>query len=133
VLRILLKREESYAVHALLNIAENPGTNAAEIARDLKLPAAFTAKVLCKLGALGFVENKTGRSGGVTLKTDLEGLSLLNVIETMSGPLTLDTWQTRPATEQHPNHCHQKAVWLSTTLEIRALLNKVKISQLVNT
>ena len=72
MLRTLLKREESYAVHALLNIAENPGTNAAEIANQLKMPAAFVAKVLRKLVEVGFIESKMGRSGGVTLKVRLE-------------------------------------------------------------
>ena len=94
MLRTLLKREESYAVHALLNIAENPGTNAAEIAKQLKMPPAFVAKVLRKLVEVGFIESKMGRSGGVTLKVRLEDISLLNAIEVMSGPIILDTCQS---------------------------------------
>lgn len=62
-LRTLLKREESYAIHALINIAENPGTNAAEIAKRLEMPAAFLAKVMRKLVNAGFVESQMGRSG----------------------------------------------------------------------
>lgn len=132
MLRTLLKREESYAVHALLNIAENPGTNAAKIAKQLKMPAAFVAKVLRKLVEVGFIESKMGRSGGVTLKVRLETLSLLNVIEAMSGPVMLDTCQTQPkcATQRRKGHCHLKAVWLATTIDIRDLLEKVKLSRL---
>lgn len=134
MLRTLLKREESYAVHALLNIAENPGTNAAEIAKQLKMPAAFVAKVLRKLVEVGFIESKMGRSGGVTLKVRLESLSLLNVIEAMSGPVILDTCQTQTkcATQRRKGHCQLKAVWLATTIDIRDLLKKVKLSRLVD-
>jgi Rrf2 family protein len=134
MLRILLKREESYAVHALLNIAENPGTNAAEIAQRLKLPSAFIAKVLRKLVEVGFIESKMGRSGGVTLKVKLEDISLLNAIEVMSGTLILDTCQTQAkcATQRRKGHCNLKAVWLATTIEIRELLAKVKLSQLLD-
>ncbi len=134
MLRTLLKREESYAVHALLNIAENPGTNAAEIAKQLKMPPAFVAKVLRKLVEVGFIESKMGRSGGVTLKVRLEDISLLNAIEVMSGPIILDTCQTQTkcATQQRKGHCNLKAVWLATTIEIRELLGKVKLSQLVD-
>jgi Rrf2 family protein len=134
MLRTLLKREESYAVHALLNIAENPGTSAAEIAKRLKLPPAFIAKVLRKLVEVGFIESRTGRSGGVTLKVRLESVSLLNVIEAISGPVILDTCQTQTkcATQRRKGHCPLKVVWLATTLDIRDLLEKVKLSRLVD-
>ena len=134
MLRTLLKREESYAVHALLNIAENPGINAADIAERLKLPAAFIAKVLRKLVEVGFVESKMGRGGGVTLKVKLENISLLEAIEAISGSLILDTCQAQPrcATQRRKGHCSLKVVWLTTTLEIRDLLAKVKLSQLVD-
>jgi Rrf2 family protein len=134
MLRTLLKREESYAVHALLNIAENPGTSAAEIAKRLKLPPAFIAKVLRKLVEVGFIESRTGRSGGVTLKVRLESVSLLNVIEAISGPVILDTCQTQTkcATQRRKGHCRLKVVWLETTLDIRDLLEKVKLSRLVD-
>lgn len=134
MLRTLLKRDESYAVHALLNIAENPGAHAAEIALHLKLPAAFIAKVLRKLVEVGYVESKMGRGGGVRLKVDLEHISLLNAIEAISGPLILDTcqMQARCATQRRKGHCNLKAVWLTTTVELREMLDRVKLSQLVD-
>ena len=62
--RTLLKREESCAVHALLYLHEFPGASAAQVAADLQTPAAFTAKVLRRLGATGLVEARpAGRAG----------------------------------------------------------------------
>lgn len=131
-LRTLLKRDESYAIHALINIAENPGTNAAEIAEKLKMPPAFMAKVLRKLVTARYIESQMGRSGGVTLIVDPAEVSLLNVIEAISGPLVLDTCQAKTlcATQQRKGHCHLKLVWLSTSVQINALLDGVKLSQL---
>jgi Rrf2 family protein len=130
--RTLIKREESYAIHALINIAENPGTNAAEIAEKLQLPGAFVAKVLRKLTKANFIESRMGRSGGVTLKVRPEDISLLDVIEVMSGPVFLDTCQRkeRCATQERKGYCRLKVAWLGTTLEIRNTLGKVKLSQL---
>jgi Rrf2 family protein len=134
-LRTLLKREESYAVHALINIAENPGTNAAEIAERLKMPAAFLAKVMRKLVNAGFVESQTGRSGGVSLRVSLAELSILEVIEAVSGSLILDTCQVqkRCANQQRKGRCNLKVAWIGATLGIREVLGGVKLAQLCDT
>lgn len=80
-LRTLLKRDESYAIHALLLLAEEPGLSAAEIAAKLKAPPAFMAKVLSKLAKAGLVESRMGRAGGVRLKALPEEITLLKVME----------------------------------------------------
>lgn len=131
-LRTLLKREESYAVHALISVAEHPGTNAAEIAERLKLPAAFLAKVMRKLTQAGFVESQMGRSGGVRLKVDLAEVTLLDVIEAVSGSLIMDTCQvqTRCATQQRRGRCGLKGAWIGATLGVREVLRSVKLAQL---
>jgi Rrf2 family protein len=130
--RILLKREESYAVHALINIAENPGTHAARIAEDLQLPPAFTAKVLRKLVRAGFIESHMGRSGGVSLAVEPRGVTLLQVVEAVSGPLVLDTCQLRPrcATQQRKGACRLKTAWFSAGHAIRGVLEGVTHEQL---
>jgi Rrf2 family protein len=133
-LRTLLKREESYAIHALINIHENPSTNAAKIAQQLQVPPAFLAKVLKKLVNAGYIESHMGRHGGVSLRVDLKDISLLSVIEAMSGEVILDTCQkqNRCATQKRKGHCHLKIAWLGASLEIRRLLESVKLAQLAD-
>ncbi|UCH27700.1 MAG: Rrf2 family transcriptional regulator [Trueperaceae bacterium] len=130
--RNLLKREESYAVHALLNIAENPGTTAAEISSQLEMPAAFMAKVLRKLVNAGFIESKMGRGGGVVLRVEPEEVTLLDVIEGVSGPVVLDACQLKQAcvTQRRKGHCNLKVAWISATLDIRERLASVSLAQL---
>ncbi len=132
-LRTLLKREESYAIHALIFIHDHPGTHAAEVAERLKLPAAFMAKVLRKLVKADYIESQMGRHGGVRLLVDLDHVSLLDVVEAVSGPLVMDTCQTkeRCATQERKGHCPLKIAWLNTTLAIRDILKEVKLGQLV--
>lgn len=130
--RSLLKREESYAIHALLNIAQNPGTNAATIAEQLQLPYPFLAKVLRRLAEMNFIASTKGRGGGVTLKVDPHRISLLDVIEAVSGPVILDPCQTKPrcATQQRTGKCNLKRAWLSASLGIREILGNVTLGQL---
>ena len=133
-IRTLLRREESYAIHALIYAAENPGASAAQMAKDLQMPPAFLAKVLRKLSAARFLESKPGRNGGVTLRVDVERLSLLDVIEAMSGSVVVDTCQTqaRCATQQRKGFCRLNVAWLSTSLAIRETLDRVHLAQLID-
>src|SRR5690554_1923180 len=132
--RTLLRREESYAIHALVYAAENPGSAAAQIASDLQMPRAFLAKVLRRLAEVGYVESRQGRDGGVTLKADPADLTLLNVIEAVSGPVILDTCQTRArcATQQRKGYCPINVCWVNTTLAIHETLSAVHLTQLID-
>jgi Rrf2 family protein len=133
-LRTLLKREESYAIHALLYVNEYPGASASKVAADLKLPAAFTAKVLRRLSEVGFVESRSGRTGGVRLVKDLADLTLLDIIEAMSGSLVMDTCQTRRrcATTERKGYCHLNTAWMSLSLQFREALSSVRLDTLAD-
>lgn len=133
-IRTLIKREESYAVHALLYLHAYPGAPAAQVARDLKTPAAFTAKVLQRLAANGLVEAKQGRSGGVHLRRPLRELTLLDVIEAVSGRVLMDTCETVSAcpTQERTGHCRLNVAWVGLTLQVREALRAVRLDELAD-
>lgn len=133
-IRTLLRREESYAIHALIYAAENPGTSAAEMAGALKAPPAFLAKVLRKMAAASLLESKPGRNGGVWVRVDPSDLSLLDVVEAVSGPLMMDTCQThkRCATQQRKGYCRLNTAWVGLTLELRDILGKIRLGSLID-
>jgi Rrf2 family protein len=132
--RTLLRREESYAVHALIFLHECPGAPAAKVAAALKTPAAFTAKVLQRLAATGLVEAKQGRSGGVHLRVPLAELTLLDVIEAMSGTVLMDTCETKAAcaTQQRKGYCRLNTAWVGLTLQLREALRSVRLDALAD-
>lgn len=134
-LRTLLKREESYAIHALIDIAARPGTNASEIADRLDMPKAFMAKVLRRLVDLGFIESQMGRHGGVWLKTPLEELSVLKVVEAVSGAFVLDTCQAEVlcATQRRKGACRLNIAYHTVGSQIRALLEGIRLDALADT
>ena len=132
-LRSLLKREESYALHALLLLAEEPGLSAQEMAAKLKAPPAFMAKVLQKLAKAGLVESRVGRAGGVWPKLPPGEVSLLRVMEALSGPVTLDLCATlkRCPTEERRGFCHLKPGLVRLNLEIRQALASLTLKDLL--
>ncbi len=132
-LRTLLKRDESYAIHALINVGENPGTNAATIAEQLQLPKAFTAKVLRRLVEAGWIESRMGRAGGVWLIADPDAVTLLDVMEAVSGPVMLDTCQaeTRCVTQRRKGVCRLNRAYVAADRAIREALRNVRLSDLI--
>ncbi len=133
-IRTLLKREESYAIHALVNICENPGTNAAIVAEHLQIPPAFLAKVLRKLVTAGFISSRMGRKGGVELLVDLRQVSMLHVIEAVSGRVIADHCQTKElcATQQRRGRCGIKKAWFQATAAVRTAFGGIMLSDLVD-
>lgn len=132
-LRSLLKREESYALHALLLLLEEPGLSAQEIALKLKAPPAFMAKVLSKLARAGLVESRMGRAGGVWLKLPAEEITLLKVMETLSGPVVLDPCATlkRCPTEERRGFCYLKPNLVRLNQEIRKAFASLTLEDLL--
>ena|GEM_PF-338521 len=121
-------------MHVIVYLAENPGASNARIAEDLQFPPAFLAKVLARLAKAGYVESRPGRTGGVRLVVDPAEVSLLDVIQTVSGPVLMDTCQTRQscATQQRKGYCSVNGMWVRTTLLVHDVFADVKMADLID-
>src|SRR5690606_11483701 len=95
---------------------------------------AFLAKVLRRLAIAGYVTNKQGRSGGVSLVVDPGEITLLDVIQSVSGPVLMDTCQTHRlcATQLRQGYCNVNAMWVRTTLLVHDAFGSVKMSDLID-
>ncbi len=133
-LRTLLRREESYAIHALIYASENPGASAAQMARDLEMPPAFLAKVLRRLVDAGLLSSRMGRHGGVRPVVDTGKVTLLDVIEAVSGPFVMDTCQAQAqcVTTRRKGSCRLNVAYHLAAGEIRAVLAGVRVGDLAD-
>lgn len=129
-----MRREESYAIHALIDVGTHPGTNAVAVAERLSMPKAFMAKVLRSLVNAGWIESRMGRAGGVWLVADPERVTLLDVIEAMSGPVMLDTCQAeaRCATQRRTGACRLNRAYHAADRAVREALRDVRLSDLIS-
>lgn len=132
--RTLLRKEESYAIHALIAIAERPGIATAVIAEQLTMPYAYMSKVVRRLVEIGLIEARRGRSGGVYLRTEPEHITLLQLVESLSGPLVLDRCLAEPlcATQRRTGRCHLNQAYVRATYAIRQLLQDIRLSDLID-
>lgn len=133
-LRTWLRKEESYAIHALIYVAENPGCSAQQLAQDLQMPAAFMAKIMRRLGQAEFIRSQMGRGGGMWLTVDPEQLNVFQIIEAMSGRIVMDQCQTvqRCITQERKGSCRLNGAWFRMAQSVRQGLSEVLLIQLMD-
>ena len=88
-----------YAVRTVWYLAMHRGggpTAAAAIAKEMTIPADYISKVVEALSRAGLVESVPGRNGGARLARDPKELSMLEIVEAVDGPVTLNRCVIRP-------------------------------------
>jgi Rrf2 family protein len=88
-----ITRQADYAVRAVLYLAGlNNGGRAPTslIASEQRIPPSFLAKIVSQLSVAGVVQTSRGARGGVSLARPSNDISLLEVIEAIDGPITLN-------------------------------------------
>lgn len=88
-----LTRACDYALRVVTRLAEFP---AGQIVRlpalsySEKVPPHFLSKILQQLTRSGYIKSHRGAAGGYSLEADPREMTLLDVVEAIEGPLTLN-------------------------------------------
>lgn len=117
-----ITRQADYAVRAVLHLAElskngkRAPTN--KIADDQQIPPSFLAKIISQLSVAGVVQTSRGARGGVSLAREPNEISLLEVIEAIDGPISLNECVTDPKACPFRSHCKVHEVWCKAQAEL---------------
>ncbi len=109
-----ITRQADYAIRAVLYIAKlNPNQRAAtsQIAEEQKIPPSFLAKIISQLSIAGLLHTSRGARGGVMMAKPAEEVTLLDVVEAIDGPITLNECVTDDDACSFGNECPLRAVW----------------------
>lgn len=88
-----ITRQADYALRAMLYLTrletdKRAATN--QIAEVQKIPPSFLAKIISQLSLAGLIHTSRGARGGVSLARSAGEISLLEVVEAIDGPITLN-------------------------------------------
>ncbi len=131
-----ITQQADYAVRAVLDLALcQPGerVTSSDVAVRQSIPLPFLSKILARLAAVGLVNTQRGVNGGIRLARNPQDISLLEVIEAIDGPITIN--RTIPMVGNFTRldaNCLQP-VWLDLRSEIRGRLKKITFDQLAST
>jgi Rrf2 family protein len=123
-----ITRQADYALRAMLYLARlEPNQRAAtsQIAEDQQIPPSFLAKIISQLSIAGLIHTSRGARGGVSLARKPEDVSLLDVVEAIDGPITLNECTQDPSICPFGDSCPIHEVWCETQAD---LVRKLKES-----
>jgi Rrf2 family iron-sulfur cluster assembly transcriptional regulator len=86
---MIFSRTSQYAIQALIYLATQPSGKRLlnrEIAQSLGVPSPYLAKILQNLSRQRLLFSSRGRTGGFSLRPDVEKVSLLDVVLLTDGP-----------------------------------------------
>lgn len=119
-----------YAARALLSLALHESevpTSVKEIAERTTLPQPYLEQILLAVKGAGLVRSKRGVGGGYVLARPPEEITLAQILGAVDGPLV-----TVVGEHDHcEGHCILQEVWSGVSEEMRELLDRVSLADLV--
>ena len=131
----MITRQADYAVRSVLDMSLRPEEQAAfsrDIAERQSIPASFVAKILTRLARQGIVQTQRGVTGGVRLSRPAEEISLLEVIEAIDGPVSLNLCVRGPDLCPLEQNCRVHPIWDLLNTDLRQRLQTITFAQLAD-
>ena len=116
-----ITRQADYAIRAVRYLAkQKANANKGEevrvatstVAKEMKIPASFLAKIISQLSIAGLLHTSRGARGGVSLAREPKEISVLDVVEAIDGPILLNecVGSNKPCTFE--DECLVHPIWV---------------------
>lgn len=109
-----LSKAAEYTIRGILYLSlksDGETTDIEEISMAQDVPSSYLSKLFQTLGRKGFVRSQRGPDGGFVLAKKTKDISLLEVIETIEGPIYLNDCLIRDGYCPKDDVCPVHDVW----------------------
>jgi Rrf2 family protein len=130
-----ITRQADYALRAVRDVAklsEGERLPTAVIAERQKIPLPFLAKIVSQLAVKGILEATRGASGGVSLARPAGNITLLEVIEAIDGPMTLNRCTRDPNACEFSEECPLYDIFNETQQMLAQRLGSVTFADVID-
>ncbi|MEI6288969.1 MAG: Rrf2 family transcriptional regulator [Chloroflexota bacterium] len=121
-----ITRQADYAIRAVLYISKlgkNQRAATSQIAQEQRIPPSFLAKIISQLSIAGLLQTSRGARGGVMLAKAPDEITLLDVVESIDGPITLNECVNDENGCSFGDDCPLRPIWCDAQDE---LVNRLK-------
>ena len=129
-----ITRAGEYAVRCVLFMSDrekNEIISRKEISQNMDIPDQFLGKIAQQLARAGFLEIIQGAKGGYRLLMEPYKITLLDVVEAVSGEIFLNDCIMNPESCQRSRSCAVNAVWEKAREQLRATLREATFDKLL--
>jgi Rrf2 family protein len=110
-----ITRQADYAVRAiyyLSNLESGSRASTSQIAKEQHIPPSFLAKIISQLSVAGLLHTSRGARGGVSLSREPQDITMLDVIESIDGPILLNECVADTHGCQFDKDCPMRVMWM---------------------
>ena len=128
-----ITRQADYAIRAVRYLARqapNQRSATSTVAREMKIPPSFLAKIISQLSIAGLLHTSRGARGGVTLAREPGKISMLDVVEAIDGPILLNECVGDPANCEFSDDCPVHPIWFEVQESLVKRLGETKFDQM---
>ncbi|MGD1992950.1 MAG: Rrf2 family transcriptional regulator [Anaerolineae bacterium] len=130
---LAIRKETDYALRVLLHLTlQPPGTRITtkEVARQRLIPKNLIRRITAHLVNAGFLSSTRGRGGGISLARRPEEIALIDVVETIEGPLVISECVAQPQECPLAKECPVRAVWKHSQVHLRRSWAEITLADL---
>jgi Rrf2 family protein len=133
-MRMQLGRKADYSIRAVLHLARHwatPGRRKGrEIADDMGIPAKYLPQVMAALVRVGVVDSEPGPEGGYRLARPPADVNLLEMIESIEGPIESQECILRGGVCAWGDRCAIHETWAAAQDALRRRLGETTFADL---
>ena len=129
-----VSRSTGYAVLAVGYIARHAGKGVVlsqAVSKEYDIPLEYLLKILQQLTKAGVLRSKRGPRGGFTLSKPAEEINMLEIIESVDGPLVVHL-HLAELTKDSPFSLKMEDTCRKAAEQTRATYTKAKLSDMIN-
>ena len=130
-----ITRQADYAIRAVRYLSKQGSdkrVSTSTVAREMKIPPSFLAKIISQLSIAGLLHTSRGARGGVSLAHEPKDISVLDVVEAIDGPILLNecVGTNKPCTFEED--CLVHPIWLEVQENLVSKLRATRFDVLYN-
>lgn len=128
-----ITRAAEYAVRCVLYLAQKERDELVarqEVSERTDIPAKFLAKIAQDLAKAGFIEIRQGAKGGFRLIKPPKEISVLMVVETMIGKISLNDCVDNSRVCRASSNCVANLLWTKASNQLRETLAAENFAEL---
>jgi len=127
-----ITRQADYAIRAVMYLSKlgaNQRAATSQVAKEQSIPPSFLAKIISQLSIAGLLHTSRGARGGVMLARPPQEISLLDVVEAIDGPISLNECVGAEGTCTFGEKCELHDVWCEAQEELVKRLKTTNFAQ----